>query len=253
MCRMIAKVSVAPSSIMDEMMMCPYSLKYLSENGRQPGDPDTRGEHNDGSGIAFAKNGNIEVHKRSKENAWDESYQQLIRSASSNIFIAHNRLASKGLEMKEQGAHPFTIIAAGKIFALCHNGGVRTYMEEAKLNHTSDSNIFLQRLIDKSGNNDVDSIYQRLSFITNETEYSSLCAYLMTAEELFVWRIYNERDKEKIYSFEKYYTLYLRMRNNNVIFASEPLDDLPWMLLENRSFYYLRLNSDQISTEYKKI
>ncbi|MEO8088455.1 MAG: class II glutamine amidotransferase, partial [Bacteroidota bacterium] len=129
---MIAKISVEPTGILDEMLKCPYSLKYLSEHGRQPSDPETRGSHHDGCGMAFSKNGNVEIHKRSKENAWDETYQQVARTASSNIFIAHNRLASKGLEMTENGAHPFSIDAGGKTFALCHNGGVRTYMEEAK-------------------------------------------------------------------------------------------------------------------------
>jgi len=250
MCRMIAKISVEETGILEEMLKCPYSLKYLSENGRQPSDPGSRGAHHDGCGMAFSKNGSVEIHKRSKENAWDESYQQLARSVTSTIFIAHNRLASKGLEMDENGAHPFSVTAAGKTFAICHNGGIKTYMEEAIQKHTSDSFIFLQRLVDPAGKNDADEIFHRLKTIANETEFSSLCAYLVSENELFVWRIYSDADERKRNEYEKYYTLYMSMRNNSILFSSEPLDDLPWMVLENNSFLHITRSGKKLVTDY---
>jgi predicted glutamine amidotransferase len=253
MCRMMSKISVKETSILDEMLMCPYSLEYLSENGRQPSDPRIRGRHRDGSGMAFAKNGGVEVHKRSKENAWDASYRETARNAASNIFIAHNRLASKGLEVTQQGAHPFMVTAAGKSFALCHNGGVRSYMEEAKRIGTSDSFIFLRALIDPAGKNDVDSIFQRLEVIARTTEYTSLCSFMITPEELYVWRIYSRQNEEKIEVYEKYYTLYMSMRGNSALFSSEPLDDLPWMLLENNTFLHLRINENAVSVDYRSL
>jgi len=250
---MISKISVEPASLLNEMLMCPYSLKYLSENGMQPSDPGVRGEHHDGCGMAFSKNGSLEIHKRSRDNAWDESYQQVARTATSTVFIAHNRLASKGLEMTEQGAHPFVLSAAGKTFALCHNGGVRNYMEEAQQLQTSDSYIFLRELIDPSGGNDQEAIFRRLSRIARECAYNSLCAYLITDDELYAWRIYSMSDTEKIPGFEKYYTLYMSMRNNSVVFSSEPLDDSPWMLLENNTFLHLRSNGTSLSVNYRSI
>src|SRR5688572_18438012 len=98
MCRMISRISVIQKPVLEEMISCPYSLQYLSKNGRQPADPDMRGMHRDGCGMAFSKNGMVEVHRRSAENAWDESYCKLAKTVSTNLFIAHNRLVSKGLE-----------------------------------------------------------------------------------------------------------------------------------------------------------
>lgn len=250
---MIAKISVEKTGIIDEMLSCPYSLKYLSKNGRQPGNPEKRGMHHDGCGMAFSNNGSLEIHKRSKENAWDQSYRQIAKTAASNIFIAHNRLASKGLEMNEEGSHPFSVTASGKTFALCHNGGIRTYMDEAINKHTSDSFIFLKKIIDVSGKNDASDILKRLRAISDETDYSSLCSFLITDSELFVWRIYNEKEQEKKDEYEKYYTLYMSMRNNSVLFSSEALDDSPWMLLENKTFLHLHFSGSKISVEYCKI
>ena len=107
MCRMIAKVSSAEASIIDEIFLCPVSLHYLSQNGRQPDAPWERGEHKDGCGMAYIENGSITIHKRDKENAWDESYQDIALSSRSKIFIAHNRLASEGLNTSVDAAHPF--------------------------------------------------------------------------------------------------------------------------------------------------
>jgi predicted glutamine amidotransferase len=247
---MISKISVEQTGILEEMLRCPYSLKYLSENGRQPGDADVRGLHHDGCGMAFSKNGTVEIHKRPKEKAWDESYQQLARTATSRIFIAHNRLASQGLEMNEKATHPFSTTAAGKTFALCHNGGIRTYMEEARQAHTSDSFIFLRKLIDPSGKNDKDSIFQRLADVSRETSYGSLCAFLLSDSELFVWRIYSESEPARVEAYEKYYTLYMTFRKDAALFSSEPLDESPWMLLPNNSMMHLQVKDARIVIDY---
>ncbi len=250
---MLAKISVEKTSVLDEMLMCPYSLQYLSENGRQPADPNTRGMHNDGSGLAFANNGAVEIHKRDKKHAWDDSYRNVARTATSNIFIAHNRLASKGLDVGENGAHPFSMTAGNKTFALCHNGGVRSYMDEAKKLHTSDSFLFLQHLVDSSGKNSADEIFSRLSSIAAQTEYTSLCAFMITNEELFVWRVYNKHEVVKAEGYEKYYTLYMSIRNNSVLFSSEPLDDQPWMLLQNGTFLHLKVNGAAITSDMRML
>ena len=233
-------------------MSCPHSLKYLSQHGRQPHDPELRGEHADGCGMAFSNNRSVEVHRRSRENAWDESYISLAKNVSANIFLAHNRLASKGLEASEKGAHPFSITAKEKTFALCHNGGIRNFMDEAKANGTSDSLIFLRNLIDQSGENDVSAITDRLEKIARETTYSSLTSFLMSADELYVWRIFSEDEVAKE-SYEKYYTLYMTMRKNAVLFSSEPLDDSPWMLLPNYSLMHLYIKDENIALSYHHI
>jgi predicted glutamine amidotransferase len=251
MCRMLAKISVDETGILDEMLMCPYSLKYLSQNGWQPADPETRGRHLDGCGMAFSTGESVEVHKRSKENAWDESYQQLARTSRSKIFLAHNRLASEGLETTAGATHPFSISAKDNTFALCHNGGIRTFMPEAKQNHTSDSLIFLQRLIDASGKNDGDSIFSRLTNIAANTDYSSLCAFLISENDLFVWRVFNDTVSAKAADYEKYYTLYMSLKKNSILFSSEPLDDSSWMLIENKTFLHLQVQTNNIAIQYR--
>jgi len=243
---MISRISVASSPILEEMLTCPHSLKYLSENGRQPNDPDARGKHNDGCGMAFSTDGGIEVHRRSRENAWNESYVSLAKNVSTKIFLAHNRLASKGLDANEKGAHPFSITAAGQTFALCHNGSVYDYMEEAKKEQTSDSMIFLRKLIDVTGNNNAESITGRLASIARETSYSSLCSFLITTDQLFVWRIYNDGDTEKKDLYEKYYTIHMLQRSDATLFSSEPLTDEPWTLLQNQSMLHLQLKKGRI-------
>ena len=250
MCRMISRISVASNPILEEMLTCPHSLKYLSENGRQPNDPAVRGKHNDGCGMAFSTNGSLEVHRRSRENAWDESYISLAKTVSSNIFLAHNRLASKGLEANEKGAHPFSITAAGQTFALCHNGSIYDFMEEAKKEQTSDSMIFLRKLIDVTGNNNSESIATRLAAIAKDATYSSLCSFLISPDQLFVWRIYNDSEPEKKDQYEKYYTIHMLQRSNATLFSSEPLTDEPWSLLQNHSLLHLRLKDGKIVTEY---
>ena len=250
MCRMIAKISSKPATILAEMLQCPYSLQYLSGQGRQPSDPDFRGSHRDGCGLAFASNGNIQVHKRSKQDAWDSSYIDVVRNATSNIFIAHNRLASQGLLADERGAHPFTLNAAGKSWALCHNGGIRTYMEEAISQRTSDSFLFLKKLIHEDGENSVHEIRQRLAAISAETSYSSLCAFLMTNDALYAWRIYEPSDAETASRYESYYTMYMTVRGEGVVLASEPLDEGSWMLLENGTFLALRTGRESIDISF---
>ncbi len=236
--------------MLDEMMQCPYSLKYLSEHGLQPDGHSIRGTHDDGCGMAFSNNGNIEIHKRSKENAWNESYLNTAHTASSNIIIGYNRLASKALDKTEEGSHPFIINAGDKSFALCHNRGIKTYMAEAIQQHTSDSFIFLQKLIDDRAKNDAESIFLRLKEISKKTAYSSLTSFLMTDKELFVWRAYNEQD-EKAMDSEKHYTLYMAMKSNSAVFSSEPLDASLWMLIENKTFLHLCYSESKISPEYR--
>jgi len=250
---MISRISIESNPILREMLTCPHSLKYLSQNGRQPDDPETRGNHNDGCGMAFSKDGTVELHKRSRENAWDESYITLAKSVSAKIFLAHNRFASKGLEADETGAHPFSITAAGKTFALCHNGSIQDYMAEARELGISDSMIFLRKLIAVNGNNDAGAIAGRLEAIARETTYSSLCSFMMSADELYVWRIFNEKDPSKMEMYEKYYTLYMILRGDAALFSSEPLDEAQWMLLPNHTLLHLHLNEDKIAIDYHSL
>lgn len=234
MCRMIAKVAVHETSVMDEMMNCPYSLEYLSEQGRQPDNPAQRGQHRDGCGMAFIHSNRTEIHKRDRDHAWDDSYIQTVRDARSKFFIAHNRLASGGLKPMVAASHPFSHFAQGNTYAFSHNGTIYNYLDEAKSRGTSDSYIFLEKLISETEPNDDENIIKRLTHIAKTTQFTSMIAFLLAPDRLLVWRIFNESEKTEDRNL--YYTMYMKLAHESVVFSSEPLDDGSWTLLPNNTF-----------------
>ena len=251
---MIAKVSSRPVSIMDEMLQCPYSLEYLSLHGRQSENPDTRGKHRDGCGIAFVDNGNIIIEKRTREDAWDESYIRIVENAKSNVFIAHNRKTSEGLETRIEGTHPFYFEKEGVKMAFSHNGTAETLVPEAKKLGTSDTKLYFEEIIRNAATTEPEDIMASLISFTAKTEYDSLSAFLITSRnELYAWRLFNEKDEKNFDAYSRYYTLYLCLRNNSAVIASEPLDDQPWMLLPNQSFVYLRPDKGFLKMRYTQL
>lgn len=253
MCRMIAKVSVATTSIMDEMLTCPYSLKYLSEQGRLPENPQQRGSHHDGCGLAFIRDGNTEVHKRDRQHAWDDSYIQTIREARSNFFIAHNRLTSAGLESRLEGSHPFEIFLQGKKYAFSHNGTVYDYLSEAKRRNTSDTFLFLENILSATEPNDEESIIQRIIRVAKTTTYSSITAFLLTADILMVWRIFDDKDPLKSADRNLYYTMHMKLAKNSIVFSSEPLDNEGWVLMPNNTLISVMLSKKDIMFNYRML
>ena len=246
MCRLIAKASLHATTILDEMLNCPTSLFYLSTQGRLPDNPKERGEHNDGCGLAYVQDKQIEVHKRSRHNAWDASYVEVVQQAKSNLFIAHNRLASAGLEPRIEGSHPFEWQAHGVPYCFSHNGTIYDFVPEAKEKNTSDSFLFLQYLISQEEKNTVEAIKNRLSALMRSAQYSSMIATLMSPDRLMVWRIYNDKKNEVQADYELYYTLYMKQANNSVTFASEPLDDGDWRLIPNKNFICVEKQAEQL-------
>lgn len=247
---MLAKVSIVPAGIMHELEQCPNSMLWLSENGRKSHDPDVRGRHNDGCGMAYInKSGELKYTRHGKEEFWSNYYRDFAMEASSKLFIVHNRFASEGLDTTSGGAHPFVIERAGRSFAFCHNGAIDSYMSEARDRKTSDSEILLEKLV---GNNDELSakvLADRLTTIAIETEYNSLSGFLLDKEQLFLWRIFNERRKEDIDRLNRYFTLYLSIRKNHLLIASEPLDDESWQLLPNNKMLTITPNDFEIKMQ----
>ena len=249
MCRMIAKVSKVESSIMEEMTKCPYSLHYLSANGKVIDGNKERGEHRDGCGIALVNNNNILIEKRDREHAWDDSYIDFVNKAKSKIFIAHNRQTSKGLETNIEGSHPFHLFANGLSYAFSHNGTVYNYIDEAKKRNTSDTLIFFEHLIKQNESNTPQQILKRLEHIKATTNFSSLTAFLMSPAFLIAWRIFDEHDKEKISKREDYYTLYTKESDDNIVISSEPLDDDEWDMMPNNEALIITPMESQLTIE----
>lgn len=234
---MVAKVSSEITSIYEELENCPYSLHWLSAHGKQSKNPEQRGAHDDGCGLAWFENVKLQLHKRGKDRFWDASFVQEAKDARSRIFIAHDRQASGGLQLDEKGAHPFSATIAGKQVALCHNGAVRNLMDEAKAHGTSDSEIFLQKIADKASSLSFEDMRQTIAGMAAHYDYTSMTAFLLAPDRLFAWRIYNGKDKTNRDRYEKYYTLYISNRGDHILIASEPIDDNPnWELIPNMSF-----------------
>lgn len=230
---MIAKASVAETTIVDEMLLCPHSLKYLSENGKQPDNPNERGKHLDGCGMAFVKNNAVVIEKRDREHAWDNSYVQLSNNAKSKLFLAHNRLTSAGLESRVEGSHPFALTANGVSYGFSHNGTIYDFVDEAKKRNTSDSFLFMEHLVLQNQSNDDASVIARLKKVLSTATFSSATGFLIQPERLMVWRAFN--DKENLAVRNEYYTMFMKLKQNETIFSSEPLDDEPWALMPNYS------------------
>jgi predicted glutamine amidotransferase len=254
MCRMLAKISLQESSIMEEMLQCPYSLQYLSENGRQSSNPEQRGHHRDGCGIAFVDQSGMHIEKRRREEAWDASYIQTVREARSKVFIAHNRRTSQGLETRLEGTHPFSLEKNGIRFAFCHNGTAESYVPEALARGTADTQLFFEELIATTNHFTTEAIAESVQRIARKTQYDSISGMLITdRNELFVWRIHDE-SPDRIERLSSYYTLYLSFRKGSVVIASEPLDDSPWVLLPNKTFLGIVPNNEStLLLEYKSL
>ena len=243
---MIAKASIAETSIMDEMLTCPQSLQYLSTDGRLPDNPKQRGNHRDGCGIAFVANNKIEIHKRGSENAWDASYIKTIREARSKLFLGHNRLASAGLVSKVESSHPFEMVAHGIPYSFSHNGTIYSLVDEAKQKGITDSYIFFEKLISKTQSNHESEIIERLKNLMKECNYNSMTGFLMSPQKIIVWRIFNETDTTKQEDYNLYYTMYMKLNKGNVVFSSEPLDDENWTLLPNNSYVSIEPDKDKL-------
>lgn len=249
MCRMFSKASFKEVSPINEMLSCPYSLKYLSEQGRQPDNAELRGNHKDGCGMAFFENGKLKIEKRDKLHSWDKSYTDAVKKVSSKVFIGHNRLTVGGLQSNYDGTHPFYIKKNDVEFAFSHNGTIYNFMEEAKLRNTSDSFIFMEKLLESDKFSE-EFLLKQLKFIAEEMEYSSMIGFLMSMDKLIVWRGFNDKDKEKFANRDKYYTMFFQLNNEGVIFSSEPLDNGTWTLMPNFSYIIADVLPAQINLRY---
>jgi predicted glutamine amidotransferase len=244
---MVAKISAETTSIYEELENCPYSLHWLSAHGKQSKNPEQRGTHNDGCGLAWFEEGKLMLHKRGKDRFWDESFARAAQKARAKIFIAHDRQASGGLLLDERGAHPFKASIDGRAVALCHNGAVRNLIDEAIARGTSDSEIFLEKIAEETSTISFRDMHETISRMSLDYDYTSMTSFLLTPDRLFAWRVYNAKDEANRERYEKYYTLYMSNRSNHVLIASEPIDnESNWELIPNMTFIEITSQADGV-------
>lgn len=223
MCRMIGYASAEP------IEMAPYLalLSHLSRSGnlvdgweRRPG-----GNHPNGWGIAYRREGRIHLLRSGKPAAADPMLSRV--GGMTDRFIGHVRYASNTATVNASNAHPFLV----RETALAHNGTFRGKIgEEAQRRGVSDTLVFLERLSarweEKTHFRLRDALTEILSDPEQVGDYSAANLLIASGDALFALRRYR-RDGD-------YYTLFLRAAPGQAIVASEPLDGASgWRLLED--------------------
>jgi len=195
---------------------------------RRPG-----GNHPDGWGIAYRRNGETVRIRGGLPAAEDAGIRKI--SASSDRFLGHVRYASETGTVSEENAHPFLVDGV----ALGHNGTFRGRIgEESGRRDVSDTLVFLERLTALWKDRTLSALSEALSRLLSDSalvgNWSAAALLLLAGDSVFALRYYR-KDPD-------YYTLYLHAGDEAVTVASEPLDDsLGWRPLENRELVELSL------------
>ncbi|MEY4669977.1 MAG: hypothetical protein RL518_2676 [Pseudomonadota bacterium] len=243
MCRLLAKASAQQEPPSLELLHAPHSLRHQAERARFPVG---FGPHDDGSGVAWLQSGAIRLEKCGASEAWGESFQQVVHSMQTTALIAHNRKASPGLEVNARLSHPYVLGYRGEEVAFCHNGGIETFMTEAKDRNITDSLIFFEHLVARVGELTVEDLKGFLAESSEIWEFSSLNGLLLTKTGIFAWRCYQEVENST-WDRERYCSLYLHKSPERVCIASEPLDQRQgWVSVPNRTLLHAQLRSDTV-------
>ncbi len=186
--------------------------------------------HMDGWGLAFLKDGRMEVVKSGKDARSDKLYSETSTLISdSKVIVGHIR---KATDSRTKGvaefAHPFA--KEGWVFA--HNGSV-SWKEEVKSRFANliDSQIVLELILSRiRGASDIyPKIIEVIEEIAEKEKLSAL-NFLLTNGKIFIcYRFFDNSDPEN----EGYYTLYKKMDRERILIASEPLteDRNKWELM----------------------
>jgi glutamine amidotransferase len=187
---------------------------------RRPG-----GNHPDGWGIAYRKQGETRLLRSGEPASSDPSLSGI--GESTDRFLGHVRYADNTETVNASNSHPF--LSRG--IALAHNGTVRGRIgKEAESRMVSDTLVFLDHLAVRWKDRSHEGLCEALSLLLGDAElvgaYSAANMLILSGEALFALRKYRKD--------EDYYTLFLRAEPGLILAASEPLDDSPaWRPLAN--------------------
>lgn len=188
--------------------------------------------HNDGWGLAFLKNGEMEVVKSGKDAKGDKLFDETYPlAANSPVLVGHIR---KATDPKTKGvaefAHPFD--KEGWVFA--HNGSV-FWTDEMKSPYPDliDSQIVLEVVLAKirGEQNIFGKVKEAVLEIIEKEPLSSLNFLLTNGKSFICCMFFDDSDPEN----KRYYTLYQKVEKNRIMVASEPVDGKSdgWQLLES--------------------
>jgi predicted glutamine amidotransferase len=225
----------------------PNSLKEQAYSGNLPNG--TKGTHNDGCGVAWLDGETICLDKRGPDTVWDSYFENRINSLATTALIAHNRRATRGLPKGEEISHPYQMQCHSESIAFCHNGGIKSFMEEANDTYMADSRVFVNRLTKDIASLTLNSLKDFLASAADTWDYTSINALLLTKNSIFAWRCYqsNDNNREKR---DAYFSLYLRASPGQACITSEPIDnETDWEPLKNRTLLELRQSDGRIEIE----
>ena len=249
---MLGKISVSSATGGYELLDAPHSLYQQSLSACQYATPDLCGPHQSGCGLAWCTSENdLALERRSEDDRWNFSFQQVIRELRTHAFIAHNRKASPGLKVSAECSHPYLGSIGESSVGFCHNGGIESYFPQAKAQGISDSQIFFTTMRERISTLTFATYVETIRTLARELDYSSLTHLLLTPDALFASRCYATAKEEDIeVKNARYYTLYLSEQDGFSTIASEPVDtSSSWRLLDNRSAVMIRRESGRLCIE----
>jgi len=214
-------------------------------------------KHGDGWGFAKVNSANdqsltVEV-ARAKESS---KFAELTRSLESTGGLLHLRWATLNLEINEGNTHPFT----HGDFSFIHNGSIKPpqsldayiaaeYLE--KLRGATDSERYfyvILSFIDQLGIHE--GIRQAIKTITENCDYSSLNAMLMTPATYIT---ISEHNYSRIPEGEgpEYYDLFYRKDDQGVLVASSGWNQPGWKQIPNHHYLEVdRSNFEAVLTKF---
>ena len=247
MCRMLAKVSPRPTSPQYEVLEAPHCLRAQSLCANQLTTP--TGPHPSGCGVAWATDGDVHIEKRGAADRWNESFIATVQRIRSRFAVAHIRSASPDLAVDAACAHPYRGEFRGRGLAFCHIGGIDSLYPEARRLHTSDSELFMNAILERISAVSTRDLAQALRGLEARWSYNSLTALLLSPDAVFAWRLFDERAADR-FNLERFITLYIKDTRHEVCIASEPIDDSGlWRALPNRAFGAWRVSGEEVLTE----
>lgn len=246
MCRMMAKLSSVEASAEYELLTASHSLSKQSLKAKLPFCERPFGPHDDGCGIAWVKDGRIQLKTRGRTDCWNASFIEHAEALSTSAFIAHNRAASAGLVINSSASHPYKGTVGGQEVAFCHNGGIKDLFGQASARRVTDSFLFLEHIESKVHVLDISALRNLLARCSRDWSYSSLNGLLLSTDAIYAWRCFEDRGSTGA-AHEGYYTLHVHERPRDVCVASEALDrKRPWIPLPNRTLIELRRENGSV-------
>src|SRR5574341_79105 len=189
--------------------------------------------HLDGWGMAYKNSrGEMVIEKSGQDAGSDSNFDKVALTAvSSELVIAHIRKATDpNTKGHREFAHPFQ----KENWILAHNGSV-FWKDEIKRTYAKliDTQILLEKLVEniKLAKSPISGVEKTILQILDNEKYSALNFLLTDGKNLIIYRSFDLQDSEN----ERYYTLYWKQTENQIMIVSEPVDKKAdgWQLLEN--------------------